>query len=96
MNYRTKIWWYAFRWPVKHGPPGGRAYCGTHVESSWTCIPDREVRVIIRDTTRVYRSSREEVYAMLTMVRQQEVLMGWKCPEPPMPTLVTIPGKQVA
>jgi hypothetical protein len=42
----------------------------------------REVSLSIRDTTVPRHYSRESVFRMLRIVRENEQRMGWKCPEP--------------
>ena len=41
-----------------------------------------EISVTIKDTLKPAGYSREELYEMLTAIRQYELLSGWKVPEP--------------
>lgn len=76
----TRVFAWSLRRMIASGL-GALKFCGFRTESTFT-KEGQEMRIIIRDTTQPEIYSREEVYSMLRLVRQNESRMGWKCPEP--------------
>jgi hypothetical protein len=58
---------------------GGKR-CANRFEQTVT-LKDREITLIVKDTTQPDGYGREELYEMLELIRKHERIQGWKVPE---------------
>lgn len=80
-NFRRWLFWKFVRWYfVRQGR--SVKIVANRLEYEATTPDGFDARLILRNPAEPDGYSREEVYEMLARVRESEIRMKWKCPEP--------------